>query len=579
MEQPAKKILFFGHSHLYALQRAGANGAPEFPGIEFAFLNLDDPALLPAGAAAPDRTSGPRVPRDADLPRLKRPLREAAADAALIVVCTNGNEHNILSFLMPESERRAVSPEAFAQQIEARVAAWLHLVVSLCPARVLMLPPPPPLESEERILATKKVAVLPPIEPLEARLALWRLQCATIARTAAAHGLGQVRLPPSVFSASGCLAENCCGDDPTHGNGRYGRAILRAVVDHFERLQAGHPYADRPDNAFWDRAVGNVARGDVDPVGAVPFQLAREDRVATAGSCFAQHISRRLRGAGFNYYVAEEVPGDERPYEFSARYGNIYTSRQLLQLFDRAFGYFRPLERCWTRPDRRFADPFRPRIRDDGFESEAAVADDVRAHLLAVRKMFRSLDVLVFTLGLTECWSSRIDGSVYPLAPGVAAGTYDPAKYRLLNLSVDEVRTDLEQLLRKLALVNPGARVLLTVSPVPLVATAEDRHVLAATTYSKSVLRVAAEQVARGHDNVAYFPSYEIITGSHANGAYFAADRRSVTEEGVDHVMRVFMARMTQGGAPFAAGVGSASFARAEALADALCDEEALRRE
>ena len=82
--------------------------------------------------------------------------------------------------------------------------------------------------------------------------------------------------------------------------------------------------------------------------------------------------------------------------------------------------------------------------------------------------------------------------------------------------------------------MNPRVKVILTVSPVPLVATAEEAHVLVATTLSKSVLRVAAEVVsARGRD-VAYFPSYEIITGPQARGRYFAEDLRSVTDEGVD---------------------------------------------
>ena len=76
---------------------------------------------------------------------------------------------------------------------------------------------------------------------------------------------------------------------------------------------------------------------------------------------------------------------------------------------------------------------------------------------------------------------------------------------------------------------------------MPLVATAEDRSVLVSTTYSKSVLRVAAEEVARGCDYVAYFPSYEIITGAYNRGGYFAEDLRSVTEAGVAHVMRLFM--------------------------------------
>ena len=61
---------------------------------------------------------------------------------------------------------------------------------------------------------------------------------------------------------------------------------------------------------------------------------------------------------------------------------------------------------------------------------------------------------------------------------------------------------------------------------------------LTATSYSKSVLRVAAEEVARVLGATAYFPSYEIITGNYSRGGYYGDDLREVRPEGVQHVMR-----------------------------------------
>jgi GTP1/Obg family GTP-binding protein len=72
---------------------------------------------------------------------------------------------------------------------------------------------------------------------------------------------------------------------------------------------------------------------------------------------------------------------------------------------------------------------------------------------------------------------------------------------------------------------------------VPLVATATESHVLLASTFSKSVLRVAAEQVASQMQNVFYFPAFEIITGPQAPFEYFESDRRNVSEIGVAEVM------------------------------------------
>jgi hypothetical protein len=308
-----------------------------------------------------------------------------------------------------------------------------------------------------------------------------------------------------------------------------------------------HPYRNQPDYAFWRRAVANVADGELDPCIDEAFKIDKQQRVATAGSCFAQHIGRYLRALDAGYLMTEpphplltEQAALATNYGvFTARYGNIYTSRQLLQLFDRAFGRFRPHEDIWQESDRNFIDPFRPNIQPGGFNSEREFAIDRDRHFRAVREMFETLDVLVFTLGLTEAWRSRVDGAVFPICPGVSGGIFSPEKHEFVNFGVDDVVADMRTFCERLRSVNRKARIILTVSPVPLAATAEDRHVLVSTMYSKSVLRVACDMLERSIANLIYFPSYEIVASGYA-GRYFADDRRSVTEEGVAHVMRVF---------------------------------------
>lgn len=309
-----------------------------------------------------------------------------------------------------------------------------------------------------------------------------------------------------------------------------------------------NPYKGLPDHQFWRRAVSGVEHHLLDPVILPKFKIGRDERVATAGSCFAQHISRRLTDIGFNYFVTENGEGlDERERRernygtFSARYGNLYTTAQLLQLFQEAFDQRHPVDRVLQKPDGRYVDIYRQQIDPDGFSCPDEVAIERDKHLVAVRKMFSECDVFVFTLGLTEGWRSRKDGSVVPIAPGVVGGSFDPTEYEFVNFTVDEVRQDLEHFLTALRKINPQIKVLLTVSPVPLIATYENRHVLVSTTYSKSVLRVVADQVSSGRDWIDYFPSYEIITGSYAGGLYYEHDHREVNHLGVAHAMRCFL--------------------------------------
>jgi hypothetical protein len=352
-----------------------------------------------------------------------------------------------------------------------------------------------------------------------------------------------------------------------------------------------HPYENLPDHAFWRRAVAGLSPDQVNPAIAAPFTITPKDRVATAGSCFAQHIGPMMRGIHFNHLVTEaahpifpeELAARFNYGLFSARYGNIYTARQLLQLWYRAYDAFCPREDVWDGPDGVLIDPFRPQIQPRDFLTPQEYERDRAQHFAAVRQMFETMDVFVFTLGLTECWRDKTDGAVFPLCPGVAGGVFDPARHEFHNFTVDEVVSDLVLFIDSVRRRNPLCRVILTVSPVPLVATARaDTHVLAATSYSKSVLRVAAEVVAGQRGGVAYFPAYEIVTGHFGGAGYYDADCRTVTGAGVLHVLRAFAACFAKLDLPVPAAAAPSGtqtrLAQMETLMRTHCDEMALDR-
>ncbi|MBL7240767.1 GSCFA domain-containing protein [Komagataeibacter rhaeticus] len=308
-----------------------------------------------------------------------------------------------------------------------------------------------------------------------------------------------------------------------------------------------NPYANLKDYQFWRRSISRVPAHQVDPVTNTRFKIAKTSKVVTAGSCFAQHISRKISDIGFNYYVPEDgadLPEDTRRKRqfgvFSARYGNIYTAAQLNQLFDEVYAGRNSAENAWMRPDGRFVDPWRQQVEPDGFVSPEDVMAARSEHLKYVKNAFENCDIFVFTLGLTEAWVSQVDGTVFPLAPGVVAGEFDKEKFKFINFNVDQTAKEMSEFLTKLKKVNENVKCVLTVSPVPLIATYENQHVLTANTYSKSVLRVVGEMMTQRFDWVDYFPSYEIITGGYSAGMYYEQDFREINPIGVSHAMRCF---------------------------------------
>ncbi len=350
---------------------------------------------------------------------------------------------------------------------------------------------------------------------------------------------------------------------------------------------AENPYSSLPDHRFWRKAVTSLPPFAIDPLTATPFKIARHDRVATAGSCFAQEIAHRLQASGYTYYLAEEPPkgmsaaeANRRNYSmYSCRYGNLYTTAQLLQLIERAYGRFTPELDHWNRPeDGRFVDPFRPRIEPDGY----ATLDDMRAdrerHFAAVRHMIETMDVFVFTFGHTETWRHKADGAILQLAPGVAGGVWDDSVYEFYNMTVSEVVRDFLASVDRIREINPKVRIVLSVSPVGIIATYEDRHVVVSNTAVKAILRAAADEVVRARPNIAYFPSYDLVNVSPNAARFYRDDTRRINSQGIDRTMKMFFDHFTER-AQEDAKIRSVKFdvaAEAEENARVVCDEEAI---
>lgn len=310
-----------------------------------------------------------------------------------------------------------------------------------------------------------------------------------------------------------------------------------------------HPYASLPDRSFWRRFVTDTAWRDLPFMDAPKFTLQASDRLATAGSCFAQHITRYMKRVGLVPFVAEPA----HPFvqasgaalldsygQFSARYGNVYTARQCVELIRQAAGTM-PVINDFVEADGRWFDLLRPGVPAQGFASRDEALADRAYHLHCVRRMFEQIDVFVFTLGLTECWLNVETGHAYPVCPGTVRGSFQADLHRFHNFSCTEVMADLEALIGEARALNPRLKFIFTVSPVPLVATRSAENVLVASAYSKAVLRAAVGEVAARHAFAQYFPSYEIISQPGSFGQYLASDLREVTDRGVGHVMACFL--------------------------------------
>jgi len=317
------------------------------------------------------------------------------------------------------------------------------------------------------------------------------------------------------------------------------------------------------------------------------YDISRRQKIATAGSCFAQHIARRLRAAHYNVMDKEPAPKAlPRPQHeaygysmYSCRYGNIYTVQQLLQLAQEAFGERNIDLPVWQR-DGRFFDALRPGTEPNGFASHEDVLLHRAQHVKKVRALFLEMDILIFTMGLTEHWYDSDSDLILPMAPGTIAGCLDESRHVFRNAAFNDVIRDFnafQTLLRKHR-DGRGLRCLLTVSPVPLTATSANRHVLVSTVASKAILRAAAGQLSENQPHIDYFPSFEIVTHPAARSMNYANNLRSVRPEAVEQVMKVFFSEHRAADEPSANSPEPAADDSDDFDMFVKCEEEILER-
>lgn len=297
------------------------------------------------------------------------------------------------------------------------------------------------------------------------------------------------------------------------------------------------PYSNKSGNSFWRTGVANVDLGNETFPLLHQMDLGTNNpRISSIGSCFAQHVGKWLNTAGYSFNQSKIEINQVSSFAF----GNLYTPKCLLQWFDIADKKSSFDRSCAIDSNgNKFFDLLRPSFNPSGFDSKDYL---INARTKAALEMIETIavtDVLIFTLGLTEAWKDN-DNVYYPSCPGVISGAFDDSIYHFYNFSYEEIRADLEEVSTRLKAINPDIKIILTVSPVPLTATATDKHVMIANQHSKSILRTVAGSLCDNSSDFDYFPSYEIITVPSSGDFRFESNLRSVTPKAVNYVMDHF---------------------------------------
>ncbi len=241
--------------------------------------------------------------------------------------------------------------------------------------------------------------------------------------------------------------------------------------------------------------------------------IAGDKPIVAMGSCFAQHIRQFLIRHG---RLSEHVLIPEG-------LNNTFAIRQFVD---------------WVEG------------RDDlVYSYEKTATGMARWDLDQDREAFRAAmsraGGFIVTVGVAEVWRDRLTDGVY--WRGVPADEYDPARHEHVLSTVEQNADNLRAIAAGLQRIAGDVPLVLTLSPVPLIATMREKTtIFAADAVSKSTLRLAIETVVRENDGrLRYWPSFEAFRwlGGHLDRVVYDGEDnpRHPSPEMIGQVIRLFV--------------------------------------
>lgn len=219
---------------------------------------------------------------------------------------------------------------------------------------------------------------------------------------------------------------------------------------------------------------------------AAPF-IDADTTLIAFGSCFASNISIYLNKIGYNVATRRDTVA------YTSRLADgIVNVHAIRQQFEWAWEGRVPTVPLWHDYD----------AREFGYDEAVRIR---------TREIFDAADVFIITLGLSEVWYDDVTGEVFWRA--VPASRYDSARHKFRALTQAETLENIRAIVGIIRRFRPAAKIIFTLSPIPLAATFRGRACIPASAASKATLRSAvAEFFAEADEAVFYFPAYEIIT-------------------------------------------------------------------
>jgi len=309
------------------------------------------------------------------------------------------------------------------------------------------------------------------------------------------------------------------------------------------RANRWYKRGSNPDDLTSDYAYQRLLQKWFIPKIEPKFKLRPQDKFYAIGSCFARGIEHMLvqrriavESVAPEFVNLQPVNKEVTGLGFTNKYNTFSILNELRWALDPEAVF--PIDSIVQVTESTWFDPhITPTLDLAGLQETL----DRRAMMQTVSKRIANCRAVIITLGLVEVWRD-CEADVYTNStPARLVLKTQPKRYEFHLTSFAQNWANLEAIHALLTrYCHPEVRIVITVSPVPLMATFSKMDVVVANTYGKSLLRAVAQEWAAAHVNVDYFPSYEIVQNSN-RAAVWERDLRHVTGAGVHHIMELFL--------------------------------------
>jgi len=346
---------------------------------------------------------------------------------------------------------------------------------------------------------------------------------------------------PAVDESIESRSSSACQRSPQLSHGATAAEVLKNYRENPTAVWYKHS-AD-PHDPSGKYAFQRLHRSLFTPHVVPKFKLHRDDAFYAIGSCFARGVENCLQSNGIAVESAAPEFSTLQPAKegtsglgFTNKYNTYSMLNELRWALDPEAVF--PQESIVRLTTTNWYDPHtNPTLSFVGLDETL----QRRALMQAVTTRIKNCRAIVVTLGLAEVWRD-VRADVYlNCTPIPSLFKSEPSRYEFHLTTFAQNWSNLEAIYDLLVRYgHPDFRVIVTVSPVPLMNTFSTMDIVVANAWAKSLLRAVAQEWAMAHPNVDYFPSYEIVQNSD-RAAVWEKDLRHVTGSGVQHIMKLFV--------------------------------------